>query len=341
METVKVNFYKVNKCGFYRHGGHEPEFGSFDDLISQLSKWSKGKKLGDTKIVQPDGGNDLPVYFFGIEHQGGCSMITMWNEVPANSENKVASVPANDVVGKVSTYLNDIKQGTIPGFPTFFFAMPAKDVFATVRVDGTVTAQSAFQNYCEQFLAMRSSYVVLAEIDPKKPTELEIVGYSDGDEEPEFRVYPRFRTSVFTKKALVDHIIANFGNIKKVHRKSNVDMATKPALSLFQEGLNLFGLKKVSAKPKSVGFRSSMNVSLTEAETKGLIKKWEKVSMESEWDDFGFEISSDKNVNWLSGSVARGELNVDDIRGADGQVDAKKLLAQFMQSQKILDKMLQ
>lgn len=133
-DKVLITIYDVKQCGYYKHGGKQPEFGSLSNLIAQLRTWSAGKLLGDTKLIQPDGGDDLPVYLFEIDEKDGCALVTTWNEIPATNDNKVASVAANDKVGKATMHLNDVKAGTIPGFPTFFWLLPNRDLLATLRI---------------------------------------------------------------------------------------------------------------------------------------------------------------------------------------------------------------
>lgn len=100
VEEVKINFYSINKCGFYFRGNDNPDFGGIDDVLSQLQKWSKGIDLSLTKISDPSASADqLPVYLFGLHNTTDSWVMATWNEVPA-TESGVPSIRRDSKVAR-------------------------------------------------------------------------------------------------------------------------------------------------------------------------------------------------------------------------------------------------
>lgn len=342
-DKVSITFHSVTACGYYKYAEPVPEFGTQSGLLAELKKWSVGKSLGNTQITNPAGGNILPVYLYGIEpHATGAYLVTMWNEIPATSDNKVASVAANDTVGSVVQYMNDVKKGTIPGFPTFFLFLPGVDAFATLRIDGLVTAQPAFQGYCEQFLTTQASFVVKMPPDPKDPNADITFGYrADAKDDPNPKLYPRFRTKIFTKAAITDEIIKRWDDIRQVQRKAKITFKTAEQKDAWQKILGATKMNAPAAQPRTARIESSLSVRLTQAEVKTLIADWGKQAQNTDWDDYGFRFKGEHNFNYLSQSTARGEVNLDGIRSADGTINAKDLLDKIMKHQAFLLKLMQ
>ena len=59
----------------------------------------------------------------------------------------------------------------IPGFPSYFWFVPEKNVFATIRFAHSVQGKSNLDHYLNGFLAIKSHYIVLNHED-------EVHGYS-------------------------------------------------------------------------------------------------------------------------------------------------------------------
>lgn len=332
LEKANVTFYRVQRCGCYKHGSGTPEFGSMADLLRQLSKWSDGKELSQTRLTQPSGdGDSLPVYLFGIEEKAGNALVSMWNEVPATKDGKVASVPANAKVGKAQQVLNKVQKGTIPGFPTFFWFVPEVGVLATLRFDQLVTGQKPLQEYCEQFLATSSSYAV--QLPPDKENELEsitVYGYRRSDKEPpSTNVHPLFRTVLFIKPGQHELIIKRTHDIRKVHRRASLSLKNQEQRSYWQKGLALVGVGRPNAQPSSAKMRASISAQPSSEEVKTIIKDW-KAHGSSQWDDYGFQFKGEQKVHWLSSASARGEFTINVERDNVGQIDRVKLLDAVM-----------
>ncbi|YCT77970.1 hypothetical protein QV000_08945 [Stenotrophomonas maltophilia] len=342
VDKVNITFHAVSACGFYRYGEADPEFGLLPDLLDQLKIWSAGKSLGDTQISNVAGGDVLPVYLYGIDtHVSGAVLISMWNELPVTGDNNVTSVAANDLVGKAVQHMNPVKKGTIPGFPTYFLFLPGVDAFATLKVEGLITAQAAFQGYCEQFWATKSSYAVKLPPDPEDPDLIVTFGYRDDPkDDPNPKLYPRFRTKLFSKPAVTDEIVKRWDDIREVQRSSTITFKTAPQRKAWQQGIRLMEMSKPASQPKKAKLHSSLTMRLSKVEVQKLILDWGRQAQNTDWDDYGFRFKNESKVNWLSQAHAKGGLKLDGIRDADGTVSASKLLEKIMKHKTYLHKLM-
>lgn len=342
-EKMLITFHRINRCGYYTHGAKQPSFGSTTDLLDQLQQWSNGKLLGDTKLAEASNGGELPpVYLFGINKQDGCSLITTWNEVPATKGGKTSSVAASAQVGNAQMVLNNVKLGTIPGYPTYFWAIPNKDVIATLRFGQVATGQTGFQEYCEHFLTTQSKYAVqLPKADEDDEDTITVYGYREKQNQaPSTNVNPRFRTSLFFKPGMHADIIKRADDIRHVHRRVDLELKVKEERASWQKALTWMNLGVPNAPPKVAKLRSSLSMTLTQKEVKAIIKEWDE-NGGSEHDDFGFRFTGDSTIHWLAGSRAAGEFMIEVMRdGATGQIDGQRLLTQVMNMKNTLLKLL-
>ena len=342
-EKMLVTFHRINRCGYYTHGAKDPTFGSTDDLLDQLQEWSQGKLLGDTKLAEASNGGELPpVYLFGINKQNDCSLITTWNEVPAAKGGKIQSVAANAQVGNAQMVLNDVKKGTIPGYPTYFWAIPSKGVIATLRFGQLATGQTGFQEYCEHFLATQSKYAVqLPREDEDDEDTITVYGYREkSGQTPSTNVHPRFRTSLFFKPGMHAEIIKRADDIRNVHRRVDLELKVKEERASWQKALTWMNLGVPNAPPKVAKLRSSLSMTLTQKEVRAIIKEWDD-SGGSEHDDFGFRFTNDSTIHWLAGSRAAGDFMIEVMRdGVTGQIDGQHLLTEVMNMKSTLLKLL-
>ncbi|MFX1722841.1 hypothetical protein [Stenotrophomonas sp. AS1] len=337
-DKVSVVFHEVFNCGYYKHGATAPSFGGLAELLLDLETWSAGKSLANTQISSSAAGHSLPIYLLSMESFNGAVLLTMWNEVPATADNQVTSVAANDLVGSVTQHMNGIVQGTIPGFPTYFLFLPNVGAFATLRVEGLITAQPPFQKYCEQFLATQSSYCVQLPPNPSSPAAVVTYGYRPTPrDQVEAKVRPRFRTRLFSKPAITAEIIRRWDDVYKIERRADITFKTPDERALWQKALGV--MKKgwaPSSTPNKAHVTTSLTTSLTRAEVVSLINDWSQQAQTTDWDDYGFKFKGETSTHWLSKSGARGEVVLNGIRAADGTVATSALLRAIMGHQSYL-----
>lgn len=326
IERAKVTFYNVDACGYFKHGSKVPAFGSLPSSLLQLRDWSAGKHLIDTKTFQPDDGGDLhPAYLLDIREANRCWLVSTWNQTPAN-ESGVASVLGDSSVGDAKVVINAIDKGSIPGFATYFWFIPEKNCFASVRFQHIWTGQKSLQRYVESFLELFSPHVV---VNMANPDEHEVLGYTKvpNDKPIDGFISPRFRTSLVEKPGDMDLIRRQVDSIRRVVRKTTLQLNKQQDLAMWQRLLQWTQMKPQDARLDKVKVQYELTAGITLGELTDIITNWE-AEHDREWDDYGFVLKGDANKTyWLSRSLARCEVDLNVDRRNDEVVDPASLLA--------------
>lgn len=328
-EKVSFAFYRVQQCGFYKRGNAAPEFGNFVNTLAELAEWSKGLDVSKTNLLQAsDNSKVLGVYLAGVEQSGDMVLITLWNEVPANSDNKLASIPANQPVGKAKMVMNAVARGTIPGYPTYFLAIPSLGVLATLRFDSPLLGQSDLREYIEQFLATASSHAVQLPAAPGGASSFTVWGYQKDNNGPvRTDVYPRFRTMSYTRVTDIQFLLNNSSRVTHVHRKIKLGHKGYGSTSAWQSVLEFLKLSKGVDEQVNTTVKFTMQTAIDRAGMLALINEWNQGN-ESAQSDYGFTLKGDSTIYWLSGVRVKGELHLDVERDINsGQINTKSLLS--------------
>ncbi|MFB9159924.1 hypothetical protein [Chromobacterium violaceum] len=323
-ETAKVTFYKIKACGFYRRGEDRPDFGSISTLLADLKEWSRGKHLVQTKVFEPQDGQDIhPAYLLDIKEQNGSWVVATWNQTPAN-EAGVASIKGESSVGDAEIVMNEIDPESIPGFATYFWFLPDRGIFASVRFQHLWTGQKSMQLYLDAFLASFSRHVVFGE---KEDADVVVVGYCENPGEPPRNLSPRFRTALEQKPGKKDIIRENATNIRKIIRKSTLQLNRHPDYAWWQTFLHKTHISEPQARPEKVRVQYEISTSVTLQDVNAIISDWDE-HHEREWDDYGFTLKGQPNQPlWLSHSLAREEFELDIERNNPEVVNSESLLA--------------
>lgn len=310
-EVATIRFYKVSKCGFYKFGAEKPLFGSLEDTLTQLQSWSAGSDLSLTKISDVNEASDShPVYLFGIEKHGDEWVYATWNEVPS-SELGVASVELNSKVGHPQVHDNPVAENTIPGYATYFWAIPKKNLVASIRFGRMITGQRPMTEYLSQFMARQSSYAV-SEKDEDGDTV--VIGYSNTADQSLKPVKPYIKLGAYAKDGPTDLIIKNRSRIRKVIRRGHVTSKKKMDKALWQKAIgfvrgNEDKAHEVMALSHSIYLELEYQPSLEEL--KSMIEREEKDESADGWDDLGFVLRGDANkIHWVGRSQAMADFNL-------------------------------
>lgn len=334
IEKAKIGFYNISACGYFKRNEDAPAFGGIQPTLAQLAQWSNGKVLEDTKLFEPQEGSDaLPCYLVDVQGAGDSWVITTWNQTPSHS-GKVASIQADSSVGSATVFMNDIKKGSIPGFATYFWVIPSLSKFATVRFQHAAAGQRSFQLYMEAFLQGCSAHV---RHGPSSAGGIEILGYSKTPADDPKHYFPRFRTEVYQKPGEHQFLLDHAARIHRIYRKTAIDLGTHEKLAGFQKVLGVLGLRQPQQHSEKVHIRFDADVHLSRDEVKAIIHDWTR-EHEREWDDYGFDITGQEKVFWLSRSFARDEFDLNVTRTGEELVEAGSLLEALNENRRrILD----
>ncbi|CAE6781335.1 MULTISPECIES: hypothetical protein [Paraburkholderia] len=322
-EEVRFTFYRVNKCGFYKHGAEEPEFGDLASILGQLRDWTTGIELSKTKLSEGD--EELfPIYVLDTLQRGEDFVLACWNEVPS-FESGVASVSATSKVGAPKIHMNEVVDGSIPGFPTYFWFMPARGLLATMKMGKRVGGQQEMRAYIERFMGMASNHVVRADEDADG--ELNIVGYQKDENSDVLNARPFFRTNLFVKPSHKKMFMDNRTKIKKVVRRGHFTATNKPSRTAWQHFVSFVrgDFDAGAANPVERRVYMELEYQPTVEELSTMIESEEKDEDKGVWDDMGFAFEGDPNIHWLARAVATETRSMDVDRNDEATVTLKSL----------------
>ncbi|MDG4948456.1 hypothetical protein NYR72_07935 [Actinobacillus equuli subsp. haemolyticus] len=157
---ARITFYKINRCGLYvrsKNGSvSQPKFLGAKELLADLSQWAIGKNLADTDVFKNAQNQGFCTYLADIKSGTDSTILVMWNQVP-HSDAGVLSLPNNSTVGSIQQAdANAIMANSIPGYPTYFWFIPSRNVFATICFNTIVNGRAAMESYVKQFMKLFS-----------------------------------------------------------------------------------------------------------------------------------------------------------------------------------------
>lgn len=326
IENVKIQFYRIAKCGYYKYGENTPEFGEIGDILNQLYGWVSynGKSLAETCTYELEDGEDVyRTFCFDIKknQQTGDFVLVTWNETPTN-DGRVVTVNGRQPVGDAEVNFTDFPEGSIPGYATYFWFVPERNVFAAIRFHHTLlVGKSNLERYLREYCAKFTSYAVVEENDDGA----EIAGYSNnGDDIQHLR--PDFKSFLYKKPGQVEALRNTIESVTKIIRKNRLSPQVALHRSVWQIMLEGLGINQEDrALTADVKIKYEIPFNPTAEQFDGMVEEWEE-NHESKWDDIGFKLSGDSEIRWLSHSVAKSEYELDVERNNDEIVDAQSLL---------------
>lgn len=317
-EQVKFSFYRVHECGYYSWGNDTPVFGSLQELLTDLQHWSADKSIENTKLYEPQAGSDyLSTYLLDIKRSGEDWLVTTWNEVPS-TEAGVASVVRDSSVAAPSVVMNRIQDNSIPGYATYFWMLPSRGLFASVRFNKrTQTGQPPFRKFIEQALSLISSHVRYGE--DGEDGFRNVIGYAPvGEDMINPSPSPRFKTTLAHDVGNREYIRANANRVSKIIRKETLRLNHADERQWWQSALSRLGISNGTdyRRMDDVNVKYELPPAFFDLQNvEAMIREWDDSEVvRSDWDDYGFTFKGNAGkVHWLSYSTltASAELNVD------------------------------
>ena len=331
-EKAKLLFYQINRCGYYKRSKTMPEFGKIGEILKDLYTWVKkdNRPLAQTcpfEIENSD--SSLRTFCFDIqEHSGtGDYLLSTWNETP-NTAGMVAAVEANKPVGVAKVKFTDLPDGTVPGYATYFWFLPSKNVFATIRFHHVLNGQQPMARYLREFIAKCASYAV--RLGDQESNETRIIAYKKPVTEEVLVLHPQFYSSVFRKSGHIEYLKKNRQKIRKVVRKNTLNFSTPEHVEFWQKLTRFaFGIRNRASQSEEIHIKQEIDLKPTEKELDEIVEHWEK-EHESKWDDVGFNLQGDPNIQWLSHAFAKDVIDLDVERQNEEVIDAASLLKALM-----------
>lgn len=340
-EEAKISFYSIERCGYYQQGATTPEFGDIGSILSQLQTWVSQENFSLEETCTYDVGDAedlLRTFCFDIINNGvtGDYLLTTWNETPSN-HGRIAAVSAGNRVGEATVHLNTIPPDTIPGYGTYFWFIPSHDIFATIRFQHTVNGHRNLVRYFNSFLEQHTDHTVMYE---DENGDIEIEGYqlSANDDIQELR--PSFVSRPLRQSGEIDLLRRKRNKIRKVVRKSILDLGDGENLSLWQRMLDHLGVGENNPDREEVRVEYSFPLTPTQEEFNNIIETWEESGM-SWWNDVGFKFESENQIRWLSNALVKHTLAIDVQRDNDETVNTDSLFENLTTNRTMLINLVQ
>ena len=137
--TARLDFYRITRCGYYNHGVHQ--FCGLRNALGDLHRWIDGDKpkISSTQTFTPSDGSQIrPVYAYEMsQHLRPRSfLLTTWNK-DESPEGKMAAVYGDQPTGNADVDARNVEPGTIPGFPTYFWFIPDRNLVQACTLAST------------------------------------------------------------------------------------------------------------------------------------------------------------------------------------------------------------
>ncbi|CAG9177587.1 hypothetical protein LMG32289_03850 [Cupriavidus pampae] len=334
MANVGIWLFNLTQCGYYAsrapRRGTPPALSSIGSALSDLSRWSNGRRLTETCPYDLTDGSDIPLsYLLACEPEaGGDYLIGIWNRVNGDS-NRIASIGHDDIVGAARTEYTDVDEARIPGFATYFWVMPAEAKVAAVRVKHRTNGVRTLEHYLRNFLKFVNPQHTVHRDDEERG--LVVVGYRDNPEAEIVRqLFAKFALGTIRKVGDLDFIRARCNDIRAIVSKTTITSREDVDQDFWQTLSRRVGFGG-RAMLEEVPLKLQLPMTFTEAELNNTLADWEAKEEQklSDWDDLGFVFTGESSPRWLSKSHARNNFDVDVQWIDEEQVNPRALLQQL------------
>jgi hypothetical protein len=340
MERARVRLFRVEKCGYYRRGEKKPACGDLGSTLTAVAEWIKNLQFGETCTFKPHEKDEHDqAYCFNIlRHSNtGSYLLTLWNRTAAAKGNAVASVPADATVGSATVQFTPFPKNSIPGYASYYWILPERDVFATISFPGRGSACRPFYRYIKGFLGRFFTAHVVHKQDEDVTHDLAIQGYKVNDETGIEAIRPSFAFSAAQNAKHVEMIRQRRAHIRKIaHREELIPKQAKKK-NLIKSMLVGLGIEQPDIATLPYKIKYELTYTPTEEELEAMISSYKSaqggaMTDEDEWEDVGFMFSEDDKTYWLSASRDQHELDLKITRDDDEVFNAKSLLTALEQS---------
>lgn len=328
MEKIKLKFYQIDKCGYYKRKSTAPDLGSIEGTLDDIKKWLVGKTLEHTKTTDylKAKADRLPVYCTGIKKGAKTFIMTTWNQTES-TKNGVSSIPLDEPLITLSKKVKTRKlsKGYIPGYATYFWFIPEDNIMATIRLNHIENGHAGLDAYVRGHLTRFSNFTITKR-DPEDKTKINILGYGTNEKKPKTNIYPQFSTRPKRLKGKVDFIKKNINQITKVIRKCSIDQNIPKDSDLLKSLGYTLGFTTPQKVDKSLELKFELKSKPTIQELNDIIDKWEEKLTHDNWDDIGFKLKGRNNPVWLSAEIPSKNLEINVIRDNDEFIDVDDLI---------------
>jgi hypothetical protein len=309
MATIaKVTAYDIRKCGYYLYGAERPSFGFSGDILAQLVHWVNGKTLRDTKLADTEEQDGVvSTYCLGITKARGHDdyILATWNETPTY-QGQVASVQGSALVGNVAVSVSELPAGGIPGFPSYFYFIPERNMFFSVRFDGqTQNGQKSMARYLGDYLKCGTSYVITEDGE----NDIQVIGYGEnGDNELE-KVRPMFRAYPARKPGRIQWLRNHVAGIRKMVRSQELRVMVPSERTFYNSLMRYCGVAQPTPPDSEIRIGLDLDVELSAEEFDAVVDAY--MASDNDSENVGFKMRGANDVHWLRSELVKAEISLD------------------------------
>lgn len=324
MLEAKIQFFDINKFGFYLRGGERPVFGACSNTLENLNDWATdGRSFENTKCYEENNDSDiLNTYFCGFDKNEiteDCVLV-LWNEV-ANDNGVVYGMNPSSTPGDESMLTTDFGDvPAIPGAPSYFWFIPSINSFATIKFMHSVNGKGNLDRYLNGFMCNKSPCRVLN-------SDGSVVGFSPNGQETNnsSKVYSKFSAKRKTNKPLEAELLSNLEIITKVVKKEVLQYAVESHRTPLE---NMFRgiLDSTPTLTQDRDIIHELQFKPSESQLRSMFQKYSDLDSDSTIKNIGFVYNNGRRVMLNSIDV---NFTVDLIiqRESDKIISADRLLS--------------
>ncbi|AEG02861.1 hypothetical protein [Methylomonas methanica] len=302
MLEAKIKFFDIKKCGFYLRGNNQTEFSGLSDTLQKLSLWGgDGREFVNTTTYEADPDNNLRNTYFCNWHRNdvnGDSILILWNEVP-NDNGVIYGMNPMDRPGNTSMLTTGFgNTPAIPGFPSYFWFVPERNVFATIRFNHSVQGKKNLDHFLNGFLANKSPYRVV----DKEGT---VVGYSANGQlsERSGRVHSKFHALGRKQEELEAELLTNLHKIRRIIKRETLQYTVEDDRRTLERVFSgLLGNTPTFNQARTISHE--LQFEPTEQQLRQIINNYAELNSSSSIRNAGFIYNDGKRVMLNGANVA-------------------------------------
>lgn len=315
MSDISLRCFTVQRCGYFHRG----TFGACDmnETFESLKKWvEKAQNIQQTVTFQPKKDSDyLSVLCYDMATMDDDYLFTAWNILPGET-NQVKAINGNKQVGSTDVKISKYPKDYIPGIETYFWIIPSKKIFFTVRLDSTYVGTKNFSNYINGFLKRCTKYCT-----PITVNNEQVMCYTIPNANSTDIFTPCFAYCGKRNPSNLQWLKDNRLQIKKYLRYASFDVNNPEELDIWQKLVRRIGLTYKHESSYSYACKIEYPYTPTKKELENIISDWKNNNIEEK---IGFEMA-DQKIFWLDSMLVSGKFDIN-VTMKDGIATTSSLL---------------
>lgn len=283
--SVKIWFYSIDKFGYYNtyssRSKTPPLFGKVKEIFSSLQSWSKEKSLINTTTYSESDGDVFMSYLLDMvdNSETGDMLLTLWIANPLTNNGQVAYVSKFDRVGSATTQETNMPEQGIPGYASYFWIIPSKNLIAFVMVENSKASKATFQSYVQNYLQFVNPLNVATLLTDD--FGYETVVYCDESNQRKLNVFPRFSFSPLKNGTNLEKLRENISSIESLKFKTKIVHAEELPEHWAQGIVKLLKLKRKKIHLEDIAINAEVPFKPTLTELNTFIDEWVEEFKES------------------------------------------------------------